>query len=103
MRWLLIFALGGLVACGAPPPPVPTDGPTAVPVYARVNGYDPTSQADISPINVWDNYQTRGAVVVHVRTGDRVQVLAEQGEGAFIETYNGTRGWVSRAFLKPEP
>ncbi len=104
MATLLIF----LVACGArsavPPTPVPTPVPMPIPTEALVQivtiaGLDEQGN-DISPINVWDNYQTRGKVVTKVSTGDQVTLIERQGNGVLIETSGGVRGWVTFSFIR---
>ncbi|HEU5088392.1 MAG TPA: SH3 domain-containing protein [Roseiflexaceae bacterium] len=97
--WVALLAVFGLYF-GLKSPARPTSTPAAPPRLATITGYDPASQSDISPINVWDDYQTRSRVVGQVRTGDRVRVVGRSGDGVQIELNDGTRGWVSAAFLK---
>ena len=97
--WLALLAVFGLYF-GLKSPARPTSSTTVPPRMATITGYDPASQSDISPINVWDDYQTRERIVGQVRTGDRVRVVGRSGGGVQIELESGVRGWVSAAFVK---
>lgn len=50
-------------------------------------------------VNVWDDYDKRSKVVAQLSHNDRVFLISESGDGAEIETENGTRGWVTKTFL----
>lgn len=90
-----IVLLGGLIVLVLP------RSPTAPPAALRtvtMNGDDGTG-AVIDPINVWDDYQTRGRVVAALHPGDRVQLVRDDGAGVLIRASDGTEGWVSRGFI----
>lgn len=67
--------------------------------YVTIDGRD-SSDAIIDPINVWDDYQIRGAVVARLPHGARVKMLRRDGSGIQIETENGVRGWVTDSFIR---
>lgn len=54
----------------------------------------------IDPINVWDDYTARTAVVAKAHGGDRVQLLRQSGNGVYVRTTSGVQGWVSAQFIK---
>lgn len=74
--------------------------PNAQPAQTvTIDGTDSTG-VRIETINVWNNYQTRSAVVARVRHGERVEMLGRSGDGVEIQTADGTRGWVTYWFIK---
>lgn len=50
---------------------------------------------EVSTINLWDDYQTRGRVTGKAQSGDRVTLLQQSGAGCEVETNAGQRGWVT--------
>ena len=52
---------------------------------------------EVASINLWDNYQTRGAVTGRAASGERVKLLQQSGAGCRVETSTGARGWVTCA------
>lgn len=101
--WLALVAVVLLVVWNVRPPAQPAAPAPAPAQPARsmtVTGFDPASNADISPVNVWDDYQSRSRVVGQVRTGDHVLVLRQDGDGVLVQLTNGRQGWVSRWFIK---
>lgn len=102
-RWLVLVLL--LTACGATPavstpvamPLQPTDAPVQM---VTITGYDPAAQVDISPVRVWDNYQTRLKVVGTVKTGDKVKLIRRDGTGVLIELDSGVQGWLTDSFIQ---
>lgn len=68
--------------------------------YATIDGYADVAQELIDPVNVWDNYKTRTAIVARVRHGERVGIVRREGDGVLIETSNGVRGWLTYTFLR---
>ena len=90
MRYLVIFTVLAalLVGCGS-----------SAGQAVTIDGRD-TSGAMIDPINVWDNYQTRGAVVARLHHGDTVTMLSRNGNGVQIQTSSGVRGWLTYSFIK---
>lgn len=77
--------------------------PAAAPITRQtvtINGVDSTTGNDISPINLWDNYETRGAVTGRVMTGERVTLLQRVGAGALVEKADGSQGWLTATFIK---
>lgn len=85
----LISALGGRGAAPAAP----------AGKYVTIDGRD-VGGAIIDPINVWDNYTTRGAVVARLHHGDRVQMIGQSGDGVQIQTDAGVRGWLTNTFIR---
>lgn len=67
--------------------------------YVTIDGRD-VGGAIIDPINVWDNYTTRGAVVARLHHGDRVQMIGQSGDGVQIQTDAGVRGWLTNTFIR---
>lgn len=64
-----------------------------------ISGLDESGQM-IDPINVWNDYKTRGAIVARVHHGETVTLIGRDGDGAQIETANGVRGWLTYTFIK---
>jgi PBP1b-binding outer membrane lipoprotein LpoB len=91
MKYLVLLAILAalLVGCGGTP------AGRDVTIDAR----DESGQV-IDPVNVWDNYQTRGAVVARVHHGDHVTLISRNGNGAEIVTSNGARGWLTYTFIR---
>lgn len=50
-------------------------------------------------VNVWDDYDKRSKVVAQLSHNDKVFLISESGDGAEIETEDGTRGWINKAFI----
>lgn len=96
--WVALLAVFGLYFGLKSPAPRRAETPPSR--IVTITGYDPASQTDISPVNVWDDYETRSRVVGRVRTGTLVRFVQRVGDGVQIELENGTRGWVSAAFIK---
>lgn len=94
---LALFAAGYALMNPAQPAPA---GAPAVRQMVTIDGTDPTTGSDISPINLWDNYQTRGAVTGRVMTGERVALIRRDGPAALIEKTSGVQGWLTATFVK---
>jgi hypothetical protein len=99
MRALLLCIALLLAACGTTQLPAST---TSMPVSRLVTiaGLDPVTNKDISPVRVWDDYQSRSKVVGSVKTGDSVGLIEQKEQSALIELPNGTRGWVNTIFIQ---
>ncbi|MGC1241586.1 MAG: hypothetical protein WA874_08355, partial [Chryseosolibacter sp.] len=69
-------------------------------ITLTINGYDADSKSIIERINLWNNYETRRRVVGQVRHGEKVVLLKRMGDGVFIETSAGVRGWLTYWFIK---
>jgi hypothetical protein len=95
-RWTVGVAVGLLLIWFSgpfrPPPllqqqaPVPPDAP-----IVTIDGQGGMGET----VNVWHNRLMRGAVVARLHPGDKVILLQHAGQGARIETADGTRGWVT--------
>jgi len=87
----LVFVLFLLSACAR-----------TVPVQTvTVNGYDAASGIVIDPINLWRDYADRSkGIAGQVHHGERVTFIRQEGQGAFIETANGVRGWLNAQFVR---
>src|SRR5215207_3359903 len=101
MRWLvLIVVAAALAGCGAAPAATPAAAPVPTAVrIVTIEGSDGMG-GTIDPVNVWDNYETRGVVVARLRSGDKVTLIERDGKGVRIETADGTRGWVTESFIR---
>lgn len=80
----IALLLAALIACGQ-------TGRTVT-----IDGQDSTG-ATVSPINLWNNYQTRSRVVGQVNHGDVVTLLQQSGAGCEVRTAAGTTGWLTCA------
>lgn len=89
VRWLVLLLL--LSACAR-----------TVPVQTvTINGYDAESRTTIEVINLWRDYADRSkGVAGTVRSGERVTLIHQDGQGALIETAQGVRGWLNVAFIR---
>jgi hypothetical protein len=64
-----------------------------------MDGYDPDTNTTIQKINIWNNYETR-TFAGQVQNGEKVFFIRRQGDGVFIETKSGVKGWVTYFFIK---
>jgi hypothetical protein len=107
-RVILTAALSvALVTCGAPEPAVeptpipmiiPTDVSSAPVEYGTINNSDGVG-GTLDPINVWNDYHARTAVVARLHGGDWVQIIERSGRGVHIRTAAGVEGWLSTEFV----
>lgn len=64
-----------------------------------INGYDAATNTTIDPLNLWSDYQDR-KWVGKVRHGEKVYFLNREGDGVYIETQEGQKGWITYWFIK---
>jgi len=84
----------------AEPPPVIVEAPPAPPPPPPV----PVGRVTGSSLNVRREPTTRAAVVGKARRGERLEVLAEQGDWLQVRLSGGSDGWVaSRYVTRDEP
>jgi hypothetical protein len=61
-----------------------------------INTDDPASGTRIDPVNVWKDYNNRGAGVAgRVHHGDKVGLVRQDGSAVPIRLNDGTQGWVN--------
>ena len=107
LAFCVLLAL--LCSCGAQEPaqplPVlevtatPTPRPTRI-VWLTLDGTE-NGELVVSEINVWKDYDNRGAGIVGVgRHGQQVKLVRRSGDGVKIELPSGAQGWVTYYFIK---
>jgi len=94
---LLLLFVAGVNMSGGASAPAATNS-TAV-RYVTIDGSDGVGGV-IDPLNLWNDYDTRAAVVGHVRPNEQVQLVETRGDGVLVQTSVGVRGWISRQFIK---
>lgn len=77
-----------------------TSAQTKLPVTLTIDGYDAASKTIIQRINLWNNYETRARVVGQVSHGEKVTLIKRVGDGVFVETKAGLKGWLTYWFIK---
>lgn len=65
-----------------------------------IDGYDADSKSIIQRINLWDNYETRARIVGQVSHGEEVVLIKRVGDGVYVETRSGLKGWLTYWFIK---
>lgn len=68
-------------------------------IPGTIDGYDPTTNTTINPLNIWEDYQTR-KFAGKVNHKEKITVLKRDGDGVFIETKEGKKGWITYWFIK---
>jgi len=105
MRRLLPLILV-VAACAAPPPaPAPLPEPvTPAPQPQAVVEETPigTVKVSASTLNVRSEASTSAAVIAHARRGERLAVLADNGEWLRVRTGGGEVGWVAAQHVSRE-
>lgn len=104
--WIMIIL--GLASCAIlyscfRPTPRQETKPYPTPTYLTLDGTDPDDPDAgivVWEINLWDDYDTRAAVVGVGEHGQQVRLVKVEGNGVLIELPNGKKGWVSPTFLK---
>ena len=106
----LPLALVALAACrsAAPPaPPEPEPPPVIVettPAPAPAPPPAPVVKVTGSSLNVRREPSTRAAVVGKAKRGERLEVLAEQGDWMHVRQTGGSEGWVAARYVaRDEP
>lgn len=106
MRRLLILLVvaGVLCGCGGQKPTSTPSGPAPTatePTWLTLDGREDDGTLAVTKINLWKDYDNRGAGVAGVGNhGDTVKLIRRSGDGVMIELANGTRGWVTYYFIK---
>jgi len=103
-RALLVLALAA--ACATPPPPAPTPAPEPQPTApappAQTEPVIGHVKVSASMLNVRAEASTASDVVAHVRRGERLDVLTDNGEWLRVRAGGGEVGWVSAQHVARE-
>jgi hypothetical protein len=94
-----ILLLLPILACGGSSSSGGNAQPTAA-TYVTLDGTE-NGELVVPEINVWKDYDNRGAGIVGVgKHGQQVKLIRRSGDGAKIELPNGAQGWVTYYFIK---
>lgn len=85
-----VFGVGYLVGGGRP-----------ATLQVTIDARDPASGLMIDPVNVWKDYENRGAGIVgRIHHGDTVGLIRQSGGAARIRLSDGAEGWVNATFIR---
>ncbi len=102
---VILAAVAALARCAAPPPapPAPVPEPEPAPVSAPTEpAAVGTVRVTASTLNVRKAPSTTGDVVVQVKKGDKLALLATRADWSNVRLPDGTTGWVSSKLVTSE-